>query len=484
MAGGRPLYTDKDSQRRFKLPAENTKSEEGRSEFRRDYGRILHSPSFRRLAGKTQLFPNGESDFFRNRLTHSLEVAQIAKGIATIINAANPYFAENNLNLDIVECAALAHDIGHPPFGHNGEEALNECMNGSGGFEGNAQTLRIVSRLEKREIADMSRRAVSDDGKDERVGLNLTYRTMAALLKYDQRIDETKETSPKVKKGYYAVDTEIVEAIKQHVVGDTKIKKFKTIECCIMDIADDIAYSTYDLEDAMKGGFAHPLSIIASTDDLKQCILDTIKRRAALFYEDCPEKWRDLDIGNVGFVLEGLFGRELSEEIEQLGDGTSKAPALMVAASSFNASSELARNGYIRVKLTSSFVKQFMSGIEVTLNEDCPPLSRVRLDFDTFLRVEVLKNFAYQSLILSSMLKTSEFRGKDIVKRLFEAFDDDHSARLLLPDDHRALLLAITKDSVRSRVVCDYVAGMTDRYAMEVYRRLYSTDPPSMFKPH
>src|SRR6516162_9768009 len=123
-----------------------------RSDFERDYARILHSPAFRRLMGKTQLFPSDENDFFRNRLTHSLEVAQIASSIARRINRTNNFYKKYPINERLCELAALAHDIGHPPFGHNGELSLNGLMNGSGGFEGNAQTLRILSKLEKKDL--------------------------------------------------------------------------------------------------------------------------------------------------------------------------------------------------------------------------------------------------------------------------------------------------------------------------------------------
>lgn len=164
-----------------------TGTESYRTDFRRDYARIIHSPSFRRLQGKTQLFPGAESDFFRNRLTHSLEVAQIAKTIAIKLNSTCDWLIsaapEQRIDYDLVELAALAHDIGHPPFGHNGEHALHECMKNDGGFEGNAQTLRIISRIEKRLEKDIDR----DDcqvrgGADIRVGLNLTYRSLASVL--------------------------------------------------------------------------------------------------------------------------------------------------------------------------------------------------------------------------------------------------------------------------------------------------------------
>jgi len=141
----KPLYTTKDYERIVTVEEETH-----REPFRRDNGRLIHSAVFRRLQGKTQLFPCYESDFFRNRLTHSLEVSQIAKGIAEQINSTHQYFKKNPIDRDLVETAALAHDLGHPPFGHNGEKALDDMMKEYGGFEGNAQTLRILTKLEKK----------------------------------------------------------------------------------------------------------------------------------------------------------------------------------------------------------------------------------------------------------------------------------------------------------------------------------------------
>lgn len=143
----------------------NISTKEHFSPFRRDYARVIHSSSFRRLQAKTQIFPSLENDFFRNRLTHSLEVAQIAKSIAVKLNN------EHNLNLDydLIETAALCHDIGHPPFGHNGEVALNKKMKEYGGFESNAQTLRLISHTAKKDV-----------DQKQSFGLNLTYRTLDA----------------------------------------------------------------------------------------------------------------------------------------------------------------------------------------------------------------------------------------------------------------------------------------------------------------
>jgi dGTPase len=149
---------------------------------------VIHSASFRRLQGKTQLFPGNKSDFFRNRLTHSLEVAQIAESIAFRLNSEEPFFRDDPLDTRLCAVAGLIHDLGHPPFGHNGEKALDDKMRRYGGFEGNAQSLRIIARLEKKV------RYSEDEcgGSDPRAGLNLTYRTIASALKYDQQIPHTR----------------------------------------------------------------------------------------------------------------------------------------------------------------------------------------------------------------------------------------------------------------------------------------------------
>jgi dGTPase len=151
-------------------------------------------PSFRRLQGKTQVFPGHESDFFRNRLTHSLEVAQIGKSIALRLNSIDSEFKKRGFALEpeIVEFAGLAHDLGHPPFGHTGEEALDHRMSNHGGFEGNAQTLRIVLCLEKKSTRHLVQNQVTpfSKGSDLRCGLNLSFRSLASLLKYDEQIPE------------------------------------------------------------------------------------------------------------------------------------------------------------------------------------------------------------------------------------------------------------------------------------------------------
>lgn len=262
-----------------------------RSSYRRDYARLIHSPAFRRLQGKTQLYPGHESDFFRNRLTHSLEVAQIAKGIAQQLNCKNKFLKENPIDCDLVEFAALAHDLGHPPFGHNGEHALDDCMKQWGGFEGNAQTLRILAVVEKKETLDGGFEGIARDGRDNRIGLNLTYRSLASILKYDNEIPQSRNNKDKLVKGYYSSEKELVRTIRKNVVPSHPAKsRLKTIECQIMDIADDIAYSTYDLEDGLKGGFVDPLMLLsmARTDSgLLQRVTDKVRK-------ECPKASSDM----------------------------------------------------------------------------------------------------------------------------------------------------------------------------------------------
>jgi dGTPase len=260
------LYRPTDVERRVSIPA---KDGDARDPFRRDLARLIHSPAFRRLQGKTQLFPSNENDFFRNRMSHSIEVAQIGTGIALNLNASIPQLQETPINEHLVHFAALAHDLGHPSFGHNGEKTLDEELQDNGGFEGNAQTLRILARLEKKETerfpftSDLAE-PIDPQRNDRRLGLNLTYRSMASVMKYDREIPATDEErvgrgfTRRPVKGYYDVERDLVREIKAKVAPGHS-GPFKTIECSIMDLADDIAYSTYDLEDAFKAGFLSPL---------------------------------------------------------------------------------------------------------------------------------------------------------------------------------------------------------------------------------
>lgn len=462
-----------------------------RTPWRQDYARLIHSPSFRRLQGKTQVFPGHESDFYRNRLTHSLEVAQIAKSIAIRLNATAAEFRSKQTKIepDIVEFAGLAHDLGHPPFGHNGEEALDECMRDHGGFEGNAQSLRIVTRLEKKIRSPLGEESAFDpEFNDQRYGLNLTYRSLAALLKYDAAIPlrAGDRRKPGVGKGYYFEDRELVRDIKTNILGTSNHPdKFKTIECSIMDIADDIAYSTYDLEDNFKAGFLTPMGLFALDRDIYASVAQTIIERAKKQYPENEPFFRAIDANFVRRALLEVFQDILfapTENSISLRGKLEEIQGRVVVASEIQAlSRKLIQDGHQRTKFTSGLVQNFLSGIEVVPNKSYPQLHNARLKFETFLFVEVLKNITYYAIIRSPGLQVVEYRGKDIVSAIFQALSAEDGTRLL-PNDFRALCKG-APDMVRMRAICDFIAGMTDRYAFEFYGRLYGTNHLTVHKP-
>jgi dGTPase len=437
-----------------------------RTPARRDRARLIHSAAFRRLQGKRQLFPSADSDFFRNRLTHSLEVAQIAESIAYRLNDIIPFFRRNNIDPEVCATAALAHDLGHPPFGHNGERALDEAMKGFGGFEGNAQTFRIISRLEKKQARAALPYGVDDKGKDHRLGLNLSYRVLASTLKYDHKIPLVREPGSPLEKGYYDCDKDMVNRCKEHVIPNLpKTKYFKTVECQIMDIADDIAYSTYDLEDALKAGFLEPLGILTWDDTLLSGVAQTVSRTTG----------RRLTPETVWATLYSIFGQVLDTEEEPPLDFIS---AIEIS----EASKDLAKRGYLRTDFTADLISRFISGVKAKPDRNYPALSTIKLDEETLLRVEVLKHYNYQATIMSPRLKVAEHRGYQIVTNIFQNLSNERGY-LLLPDDFREIFDRFRDTADKKRVICDFIAGMTDRYAVEFYGRLNSEQPQSIFKP-
>lgn len=459
-AGSASLYRKEDYERR--LPVEN--QELYRSEFRRDSARILHSPCFRRLQGKTQLFPGVESDYFRNRLTHSLEVGQVAKSIATRLNHTEASALRNGpIDVDLVEAAGWAHDLGHPPFGHQGEQVLDSLMKGYGGFEGNAQTLRILARLEKRDKGADSDHGFDGDGEDQRFGLNLTARTLAAVLKYDRPIPILRLASSGVSKGYYKSEAAIVKWIKARVAPGVR-DRVKTVECQIMDVADDIAYSVYDLEDALKASFLSPLSILS----LPRNVIEKVAVGVAKSLEE------DFLPGDVEDYLRAVFGPLVVSAVGRR-DGLSRL------ASSHLASEGYCSNGYYRHRLTSHLLGNFIQNVRLIPNRSAPQLSTVKIAEPLNYVVEILKHLTFVSLIESSRVQVASFRADDVLTTIFETLTSERGHRLLPAD---VLDQWEATDGVsRRRVVCDYIAGMTDRYALEFFGRIRSDKPQTIFKP-
>lgn len=469
------LYREADFRRLLSIDSDLDEGHapDWRSSFRRDFARLIHSPSFRRLQGKTQLFAGLESDFFRNRLTHSLEVAQIAKTIGIKVNTEQSL----GIDLDLLELAALGHDLGHPPFGHTGEKILDACMRAHGGFEGNAQTLRILTRLEKkldnfeRQLKGPHRPVWYQGEKDASYGLNLCVRSLAAILKYDHKIPDSRAESAPLQKGYYHHEAPVVEEVRRHVLGAKETRVLKVVECQIMDLADDIAYSTYDLEDAFKGGLLTPLDLLFPAE----AVLAEVAERAQAELDRSVDRWAVQDAldRRLAWLKEPLL-------VDQAEQTDPQAWYTAQVGYTYQTAHEFAASGFHRTLLTSQLVGNAIHAVKVEIDRDCPALTRVELDRDVRLEVSALKHLIYVLLIQSPRFKLVEYRGTRIVSTIFDALADNPD---LLPEDVRERYEQAATESQELRVICDFIAGMTDRYAVEFYARLTSDDFHTMFKP-
>ena len=280
----------------------------GRRAFARDKARVLHSAGLRRLSAKTQVMSAGADDFPRTRLTHTLEVAQIGRELGDALGC----------DPDLVETACLVHDLGHPPFGHNGEEALHKASLDIGGFEGNAQTFRLLTRLESKTIRD---------GRS--LGLNLTRATLDAATKYPWAFDGK---NPKF--GFYEEDKEIFDWVRLNAKSQTKV-----FEAQVMDIADDIAYSVHDIEDAIYGQHFSPLAL-DSEPEFKEVVKLAATEYASEISEDnlnkalnslIKQSWwvksftaTQVDMAALKNMTSHLIGK-FTEEIEQATKAGNKA---------------------------------------------------------------------------------------------------------------------------------------------------------------
>ncbi|MGO4698026.1 anti-phage deoxyguanosine triphosphatase [Paenibacillus sp. 2TAB26] len=427
------FYNDTDIQRHINI--ENAKQRISvRDDFERDFGRIIHSAAFRRLQSKTQVIGISEGDFHRTRLTHSLEVSQIARGIATTLNEKNNIFKETESKIDIslIEAAALAHDLGHPPFGHQGERALNKCMSAFElNFEGNAHTFRLLTNT-------------NSDG-DMETGLDLTRAVLLSILKYPasmKQVNNPEITGKPPKCSVFEEDEHVFQWVIESFspeekayfmqVSDLQAGKHKktlnkTFECSIIELADDIAYATYDLEDAFK------LNMI-KIDDL--C--------------EVANKHKHISSARIAESLRVFM--------ENSGE---------------------------RYKQTKRFFADLVSGFihEITVVETQPAFSSSRLRYkaviteDAMELLEDLKKLVETHVIFSQKVQTFEWRGGKIIEKLFDAMFNDPN---LLPEDKK-LSWHAADDRMNARLVCDYIAGMTDTYALKMYSRLYEAAGGRLF---
>jgi dGTPase len=343
-----------------------------RSQFQRDRDRIIHSTAFRRLEYKTQVFVNHEGDLFRTRLTHSIEVAQIGRAIARALN----------LNDDLTEAVSLAHDLGHTPFGHAGQDALNECMQPYGGFEHNLQSLRTVDLLEERYGAFD--------------GLNLMYETREGILKH-------------------------CSAKNARLLGDLGERflenKRPSLEAQICNLADEIAYNNHDIDDGLRSG-------LITLEQLEEVSL--FARHAAAVRKEYP----------------GIAGRRLIHEtIRQMID----------------------------TQVTDLLVQSTQSIADVNPQSlDDVHNAPVLIAFSPAMREEnrLLKGFLREGLYRHYQVLRMTNKAGRIIKELFASFLDDPR---LLPPQYQAYAV-----EDKARAVADYIAGMTDRYAMKEHRRLFA----------
>ncbi|MCS7101112.1 MAG: deoxyguanosinetriphosphate triphosphohydrolase [Burkholderiaceae bacterium] len=345
---------------------------EGRTDYQRDRDRIVHCTAFRRLEYKTQVFVNHEGDLFRTRLTHSLEVAQIGRGIARALR----------VNEDLVEAIALAHDLGHTPFGHAGQDALNECMRPYGGFEHNLQSLRVVDALEERY-----------GGFN---GLNLTFETREGILKHCSP-ENARQLGP---------------------LGERfLLKRQPSLEAQIANLADEIAYNNHDVDDGLRSGLLR----IAQLDEVP-----LFARHARAVHA----------------VFPGLTERRLIHETVRR----------MINALIVDLLQET------RARLAAAAPRS------IDDVRAAPPL----VAFSDAMRAEneQLKAFLRDHLYRHYQVMRMTNKARRIVRELFAAFLEDPR---LLPPDHRE---RVQREGPRA--IADYVAGMTDRYAIKEHRRLFA----------
>ncbi len=404
------LYDDADRERLVSEPAKRVDAPE-RTPFERDRARVVHSASLRRLAAKTQVLGPQADDFVRNRLTHSLEVAQIARDLARPLGC----------HPDLAETAALAHDLGHPPFGHNGELALDELGRDCGGFEGNAQTLRILTRLEAKSV----------DAAGRSVGLNLTRASLDACTKYPRQ----RQESPKF--GVYADDLPVFTWMRTGVEGSRRC-----VEAQVMDLADDVAYSVHDLEDGIVGGRI----------DLDR--LQEAEQRAAVW--QTVREW----------YLPSTDDAALDDALSRL-----RSVGSWPVASYDGSRRALGALKNLTSDLIGIFCGQVRSATRAAYGDE--PLVRHHADLvvpdGTTTEIAVLKGIAAHYVMRAEDRVALMSRQRELLAELFAALDDDPRR---LDQAFREDLEDAADEAARTRVLLDQVASLTDASAVTWHGRL------------
>jgi dGTPase len=409
-----------------------------RSAFQRDKARIMHSAAFRRLQAKTQIMGVGISDFYRTRLTHSLEAAQIGTGIAAQLVQKFPDLAKR-LEIDehLIETICLAHDIGHPPFGHGGEIALNYMMHEHGGFEGNGQTFRILTKLE---------------AYTEKDGMNLARRSLLGVIKYPNFtsvltnpacINNKKVRFPSVKssdwhppKSLFDCDREVFDWILAPLSLSDKTTFmiyntfenqhsktiYKSFDCSIMELADDIAYAIHDLEDAI---VMNSVNITSFNEEVTQPLI------------------------SLGIPF-------LSDEIKSL-------------QSALFSEKTFARKNAIGALVNSFITAIYIQKQEVFESDILDYNAKLPKEFESGLNL--FKYYVFKHVIKKPDIQQIEYKGQQIVMALFEAFASDPMRLLPLNTGQRWSLAE--DEFAKYRIIADYISGMTDEFANRMYANLF-----------
>ncbi len=361
-----------------------------RSPYQRDRDRIIHSSAFRRLKHKTQVFVEHEGDYYRTRLTHSIEVAQVARTIAGVLG----------LNTDLAECIALAHDLGHTPFGHTGEDALSELMAPYGGFDHNAQALRIVTRLE-RHYADFD-------------GLNLTWESLEGIAKHNGPVTGENADAKHAGPLPYAL-------AEVNAQWDLALHTHASAEAQVAAISDDVAYSHHDLHDGLRSGLFNEADLMelpvtgpafAEVDALYPG-LDPMRRRHE--------------------ALRRVFGRMVEDVIA-------------------------VAQGRLEAAQPQSVDDIRMLGTTV-----------IRFSKPLYQELKAIRSFLFHRMYRAPSVMAVRSKVTQVVQDLFTAFMADPS---LLPEEWEHAVQACTDQTELARTVADYVAGMTDRFAIQEHGRL------------
>ncbi|MFA6467761.1 MAG: dNTP triphosphohydrolase [Bacteroidota bacterium] len=403
---------------------EDERKNDYRTPFEQDRDRIIHTASFRRLQAKTQVFLSGEYDFYRTRLTHSLEVAQIGRAICSYLQRKSSFFSDTfYIDPHLVEAICLSHDLGHPPFGHAGERTLHAVMKQFGGFEGNAQTLRLLTET-----------VYSD--KVSRKGMNPTRSFLDGVLKYKTLFGELENpknhfiyNEQKQFLDFVFDGTDITKAFKAGKARDN----FRSIECQIMDWSDDVAYSLNDVADGIHSGFITQQKI---------------------------ERWAE--------------SQQLDEELQ------------LSLKKLFDAMKE----GRVERSLSSKIGKYIEScSVAETTNVMSGKTNRYRFNLviDEKARKEsqMFKKMSLDLVFLSPQLHQLEKKGDYLLKRIFDTFADNYMEKEkfelnLLPKYVEQNFKNASDTNHRARLLCDYIAGMTDGFAIRTYKRLFDPEFGSM----